>query len=99
MKVINREKFIAKVIENGEKANYDDGAMYTIRKLAENTKEVRVNEDNKTLTLLGMNVYTIMYEAFTDAVKSEMTEIDDSEYIAGVMIKELAADDARIHKK
>ena len=99
MKVINRDKFIAKVIENGEKANYNDGAMYTIRKLAENTKEVRVNEDNKTLTLLGMNVYTVMYEAFTDAVKSEMVEINDDEYNAGVMIKELDANDVRINKK
>ena len=76
MKVINREKFIEKVIENGTKADYTDGQMYTLRKLAENTKEVRVREDGKALTLLGMNVYTVMYDAFADAVNSEMCEIE-----------------------
>ena len=30
MKVINREKFIEKVIENGTKADYTDRQMYTL---------------------------------------------------------------------
>lgn len=99
MKVINREKFIEKVIENGTKADYTDGQMYTLRKLAENTKEVRVREDGKALTLLGMNVYTVMYDAFADAVNSEMCEIEEFDFNANTMIKELDANDPKIFKK
>lgn len=98
MKVLNKEKFVAKVIENAKKYGNDEGQIYTMRKVAENTKEARL-EGEKALVLLGMNVYTLTYPAFTDAVKSEMYEIEDSEYDAVCMAKELDEKDPKIFKK
>ena len=40
-----------------------------------------------------------MYEAFADAVNSEMCEIEESDFNANTMIKELDANDPKIFKK
>lgn len=100
MRVINRKEFIKNVVERATESEYTEGALYTVRKIAENTKETRfIPEENKCLVLLGINVYTVTYDVYMDLVAESFYEIEDKEFNADTMIKELDADDKRIDKK
>ena len=100
MRVINKEKFIKDVVERATERRYTDGQLYTVRKIAETTKEVRYNpEKNEALTLQGINVYTVTYDVFMELVQESFYEIDEKEFNADTMIKELDAKDKRIDKK
>lgn len=98
MKVLNKEKLLERVIENAEKAGNTAGEIYTMRKVVENAKEIRVN-DNKSLVVLGSNVYTLHYDAFKITVEKEFEDIEDTEFNPDTMIKELDEKDSRINKK
>ena len=100
MKVINKNEFIKNVVEKATERGYTEGQLYTVRKIAENAKEVRyIPEENKCLVLLGINVYTVTYDAFMELVKEGFYEIKDDAFNADTMIKELDANDKRIDKK
>lgn len=98
MKVLNKDKFVADVVARATESGYTEGQIYTVRKIAENTREVRLKDD-KALALLGMNVYTVTYDAYMEAVKDGFYDIEENEYKEASMIKELDIDDKRIDKK
>ena len=98
MKVSNKDKFVADVVARATESGYTEGQIYTVRKIAENTREVRLKDD-KALALLGMNVYTVTYDAYMEAVKDGFYNIEEKEFNPDKMIKELDADDKRIDKK
>lgn len=98
MKVLNKDAFAKEVVKRAEEKGYTEGQIYTVRKIAENTKEVRL-EEGRALVLLGMNVYTVTYDAYMETVKDGFYDIEENEYKEASMIKELDADDKRIDKK
>lgn len=100
MRVIDKEKFIKNVVERATERGYTEGQLYTVRKIAETTKETRYNpEKNQCLTLQGINVYTVTYDVFMELVQESFYEIDDKQFNTDTMIKELDSKDKRIDKR
>lgn len=85
-KMINRNKMIEMLKDKDLMQNYSEGQIETMIKLAENTKEALIKEDGKALILLGMNVYTVTYQIFSDIIKKSFEDVSinnkkESKYI------------------
>lgn len=101
-KVINRVKFVESVLAKAKKQEYNEGKLYTINKLAENAKKMRIGDDGKALVLLGSNVYKVTYDVFAEALKESIEQhtelINQSEINSKLHIEELDANDKLIGK-
>lgn len=97
IKVMDKDNFVKTVLKNASNGDYTEGQIYTMRKVAENTKKARIDNNGNALVLLSTNVFKVTYPAFVESIEANFHFVSHED-VDTSMILELDANDRLINK-